>query len=375
MHARQLLLDTLEGKRTERVPVAPFIYQNLANEYHGGNSSDPIADTVALYRRFGFDILLRSYIMTDYLDESFVSCDSWHVEKTKKLMQQGWDEICTITTPERVLRQTKSYRRVSENEMVEATTEYFIKEEADFRQFERFQPPLPQYDCSRIGYARQLVGDDGLVGTWIHGAFNMTGLHRKLDDLLMDPYVDEDFYRDMIAYFGARVAALVPQLIDAGCDFLSVSGNMASGSMAGPKMFEQFVMPYEMQLIGAIHEAGGKMIYHNCGDARYLLPLYAKMGIDLYESLTEAPFGDTVLADALREIPRPTVLSGGIDQIQFLKTATPAEVRLRVREVLELAKQRGGFILAASDYFSEGTPPENLQAFADAAHEFGGYAV
>ena len=140
-------------------------------------------------------------------------------------------------------------------------------------------------------------------------------------------------------------------------------------------MFEQFVMPYEMQLIGAIHEAGGKMIYHNCGDARYLLPLYAKMGIDLYESLTEAPFGDTVLADALREIPRPTVLSGGIDQIQFLKTATPDEVRSRVREVLELAKQRGGFILAASDYFSEGTPPENLQAFADAAHEFGGYAV
>ena len=37
MNARQLLLDTLDGKRTDRVPVAPFIYNNLANEYHGGN--------------------------------------------------------------------------------------------------------------------------------------------------------------------------------------------------------------------------------------------------------------------------------------------------------------------------------------------------
>ncbi|MEA4870937.1 MAG: uroporphyrinogen decarboxylase family protein [Christensenella sp.] len=373
MNARQLLLDTLAGKPTERVPVAPFIYQNLANEYHGGFSSDPIADTVALYRRFGFDILLRSYIMTDYLDESFVSCDTWRVEKTRTEVSQGWNEICTVTTPERVLRQIKSFRRVSQNEMVEATTEYFIKEEEDFRQFERFQPPLPRFDCSKIGYARSLVGEDGLVGTWIHGAFNMVGLHRKLDDLLMDPYTDEDLYRDMIEYFGARVASLVPQLMEAGCDFLSVSGNMASGSMAGPKMFEQFVMPYEMRLIEAIHRAGGKMIYHNCGDARFLLPLYGKMGIDLYESLTAAPFGDTVLEDALLQIPLPTVLSGGIDQIQFLKTATPSEVSARVRDVLSLVKQRGGFILAASDYFSEGTPPENLQAFANAAREFGKY--
>ncbi|MPN31943.1 hypothetical protein SDC9_179418 [bioreactor metagenome] len=143
--------------------------------------------------------------------------------------------------------------------------------------------------------------------------------------------------------------------------------------MAGPKMFEQFVMPYEMRLIEAIHRAGGKMIYHNCGDARFLLPLYGKMGIDLYESLTAAPFGDTVLEDALLQIPLPTVLSGGIDQIQFLKTATPSEVSARVRDVLSLVKQRGGFILAASDYFSEGTPPENLQAFANAAREFGKY--
>lgn len=373
MTPRELLLDTFNGKRTERVPVAPFIYNNLVNEYNGGASADPIADSVALYKRFGFDILLRSYIMTDYLDESFVSCEHWKVEKQIKQAALGWNEICTITTPERVLRQTKSFRKVSDNETVEATTEYFIKEEADFRQFEKYQPSLPQYDCAKLTRARELVGDGGLSGTWIHGTFNMVGLHRKLDDLLMDPYVDEDLYSDMIAYFTDRMIALVPQLIGAGCDFLSVSGNMASGSMAGPKMFEEFVMPHEMRLIEAIHRASGRMIYHNCGDAKYLLPLYAKMGIDMYESLTEAPYGDTVLSEALSVIPPPTVLSGGVDQISFLKVATPQQVRERVKTVLELAKPRGAFILAASDYFSEGTPPENLQALANAGFEFGKY--
>lgn len=373
MTSRQLLLDTFNGIPTERVPIAPFIFNNLANEYHGGASQDWILDCVALYRRFGFDILLRNYIMMDYLDESFISAEQWKVKKQSEHVVNGWNEICTITTPERVIRQVKSYRKASKNETVEATTEYFIKDEEDFRQFEKYQPPYPSFDCSKIGYARALVGDDGLAGTWIHGVFNMVGLHRKLDDLLMDPYEEEDLYRDMMEYFGKRLISLVPQLINAGCDFLSVSGNMASGSMAGPKMFETFVMSYEMRLIDAIHAAGGKMIYHNCGDAKFLLPLYGKMGIDMYESLTEAPFGDTVLADALMQIPKSTVLSGGIDQIHFLKTATPDQVRARVRDVLEQVKPRGAFILAASDYFVEGTPPENLQALSDAAHEFGIY--
>ena len=42
MTPRELLLDTFNGKRTERVPVAPFIYNNLVNEYNGGASADPI---------------------------------------------------------------------------------------------------------------------------------------------------------------------------------------------------------------------------------------------------------------------------------------------------------------------------------------------
>lgn len=373
MTSRELLLDTLNGRKTPRVPVAPFFYNNIVNEAHGGASSDLIRDCAALYREYGFDILLRNYIMMDYLDESFVSAPNWRVEKQIREVALGWNEVCTITTPERTLRQVKSFRKVSENETVEATTEYFIKEEADFRQFEKYQPPLPKYDCSKLTYAREVVGEDGLVGTWIHGAFNMAGMHRKLDDLLMDPYEDEDFFADMLDYFSSRVIDLVSQLIGAGCDFLSVSGNMASGSMAGPKLFEEHILRHEARLIDAIHAAGGRMIYHNCGDAKYLLPLYAKMGIDMYESLTEAPYGDTVLADALRIIPPTSVLSGGVDQISFLRNATPAEVRARVKTVLELAKPRGAFILAASDYLSEGTPPENIRALAEAGLEYGRY--
>jgi len=41
--------------------------------------------------------------------------------------------------------------------------------------------------------------------------------------------------------------------------------------------------------------------------------------------------------------------------------------------VLDLAKLRGGFILAASDYFNEGTPEENIIAIAEAGRKYGSY--
>ncbi len=374
MNGRQLLWDTLSGNKTGRVPVAPFIFSNLVNEYNGGEPEDPIAACIATYKRLGFDILLRNYLVGDYLDESFVSCEKWQVDK-QIIGDKGsnWDEITVVTTPERQLTQKKSFRRVSLYEVVEAITEYYIKEPDDFGQFIKYQPPLPLYDFSVIKHARELIGEDGLTGPWVEGAFNMTGRHRELSELLMDPYIDESFYTDMIEYFGARVQNVMKQAIAAGADFISMSGNMASGSMAGPKMFAEFVMPYEKRLIDAVHKQGAKLIYHNCGDAKLLLPLYAHMGIDMYESLTAAPYGDTVLETAMTDIPLPTALSGGIDQIDFLKSATPDAVRARVKRILDIVKSRGGFVLAASDYICEGTPEENLIALAQAGIEYGYY--
>ncbi len=66
-------------------------------------------------------------------------------------------------------------------------------------------------------------------------------------------------------------------------------------------------------------------------------------------------------------------LSGNIDQVSFLKNASPEEIREEVRKVLDKVKKRGNFILATTDYFSEQTPYENIFAFAEAGMEYGKY--
>lgn len=374
MTGRQRLLDTFAGKRTDRVPVAPFFYNNVVNERNGGVPEDPIAACAALYRQYGFDMLLRNYNVPAYLEEACLSCDAWRVEvRNTGDVGTSWEEITTITTPERTMTQRKSLRRVTQYEVVEAPVECFIREPEDFEQFLKYQPPVPQYDCSVVTHARSVVGDDGLTGPWVHGVFNLCGTYRKLEDLLMDPYTDEAFFAALMEYFLQRLFRTVEQIIAAGADFISLSGNMASGSMAGPNLFEEFIMPYEMRLIDRIHACGAKVLYHNCGDARFLLPLYDRMHLDLYESLTPPPYGDTELLTALETIRPPTVLSGNIDQIHFLMEASPEEVYERVRETVSAVKKRGSFVLACTDYLSEGTPEANLRAFAEAGFQFGRY--
>ena len=44
----------------------------------------------------------------------------------------------------------------------------------------------------------------------------------------------------------------------------------------------------------------------------------------------------------------------------LLVHGTPGEIRKKVNEVTDTAKPYGNFILAASDYFTEGTPYENI---------------
>jgi uroporphyrinogen decarboxylase len=90
--------------------------------------------------------------------------------------------------------------------------------------------------------------------------------------------------------------------------------------------------------------------------------------MDVYESLTPPPFGDTDLAEATR-IMKDVALMGGLDQIDFLRKATPDMIRQRVRGMAEIAARHGRFILGTSDYINESTPVENLHAMRAAIEE------
>jgi uroporphyrinogen-III decarboxylase len=135
----------------------------------------------------------------------------------------------------------------------------------------------------------------------------------------------------------------------------------------------EHVYPYEKRLIEAIHSQGAFTVYHNCGFARAFYPCYRELGMTVWETVSEPPQGDNDLAEAKRAMGDRVCLLGNLDQLRFLKVATPAEVAAKARAIVRVGKPGGRYLFAASDFLEKGTPVENVKAMLRAAEEEGAY--
>ena len=155
-----IIKKTLNGEKTDRIPVAPFIHINYVDEFFLKHDSDPVTKTIEVYDYFGFDIIFRNST-ADYLNEEYCDSRDWRVAKNEVETIQGVERTVEtiIKTPEKELRQIQEYRLVSEYETVMAPTEYFIKNDDDFIQFIKYQPPVPEYDFSDTVRAREILGE------------------------------------------------------------------------------------------------------------------------------------------------------------------------------------------------------------------------
>jgi hypothetical protein len=362
------------------MPISPFIYYNSIYEmfHHKPNIDSYLCPSdfdlaekfVAYHDAFGFDVLFSLGLLWD----SYVppSAENWDVSITREGDQDKQRRTTIVRTPAGELRQVMNFDRSSTYLIVLAVQKYLIETPQDFEIFSKYVPPAQFIDCELMRRARQAVGDKGLVNVATHGAFNTLNQFRSLESMMMDPVTDEGFYRAMVEFLLGWNMTHLQEVIKAGADSIELSANLAT-SAVGPKFFRNYVLDYENRLARQIHNAGAFVVYHNCGDAQTIMHLYNDLEIDVWGYLTGPPFGDVVLEDALRILRPNMALRGNIDQVEFLRKASPAEVKQRVRELLEKVKPRGNWILCTGDFPFDQQPYENLHAFAEAGREYGRY--
>ena len=367
---RERLLRVFRQQPVDRIPVSPFTHINYVKEFYGSHDIDWVEKTPEVYRHFGFDIIHRNCSPAPNIFGS--SASEWQVDVNKDT--NGRDEITTtvVHTPAGELRCVEALNWTCEYDAEASPLEFPIKSEEDFELFVRYQPALEPVDISDIGRAREAVGDEGVVAPWIQGAFNLIAFYyRKLDDLLMDALINPDFYHCMMRYFLDRYKLFVGGIIDAGADLVSYAGNIANAKLVSSDFYRAHIWPYEREFIDFIQSQGVVVLYHNCGYARNLIPVYPSLGLGAYESLTPPPYGDTILDEAVRAFGHVTTLSGNIDQITLLREGTPEEIEATVKQTLDTVRGRCHFILATTDYFNENTPHDSIHRLADAGRKYG----
>ena len=87
----------------------------------------------------------------------------------------------------------------------------------------------------------------------------------------METYDDPAWVHEFLAILWRRKKVFVESLAGARYDILELGGGSASSSVISPRIFAEFVAPYDGELIALAHRAGQRISYHTCGGMMAIL--------------------------------------------------------------------------------------------------------
>lgn len=368
MTSRERLLCVLNGGIPDQVPVSPFIQEEYLSYYYNKKNTDRLYDAVALRKELDFDLVTRQFVneIPYFFQRNF---PNWEVDRKLEVINGNYIRTLTVKTPERTLKQVEGapYNEKMLNGIHFATMEYLIKDSDDFEAFRKYCPKREKQDVDHIlesgRIAKKEIGDLGISCPWsMGGVYNLASTYMNVQEMMVDALTDEDYYDDYMSFFADLVVTDHEIFSQSDFDCVGMQGNIANGGMMGSDYFEENVLPYERRAIDVLRDGNKPIVYHNCGKAKSLYPAYKKLGITVWETISEDPQGDNKLAEAKKYFGDELILFGNFDQVHFLKEATAEEVEKAAYDLMMIGKEGGHFIFACSDYLEIGTPLENVKA-------------
>lgn len=377
--SKQRMLTAIDGGIPDRLPVTTHHVQRyFLDKYMGGMSNDQF------FEHFGFDPIVWTlpycpdvnkgeffHVGTDNLTKGLISSDRWRIE-CEDIFDEKYKTVrYTIFTPKKNLTMV-----LQSNDYTCWVGEHLIKNKSDIELIREYVTS-PKCDVAAVNQVAEQYGDKALIrgniccfdlfgqpGTWQDAACLF-----GIENLIMATFDDPNWVHQFLKILQMRKKIFIKSLEGAKYDILELGGGDASSTVISPKIFDNFVAPYDSELISMTHKAGQKVVYHTCGGMMPILENIAAMQPDAMETFTPSAMGgDVDLAEARRRIPKNICMIGGFDQFHFFDNGTSDETRAEVRRCFKAAGQNGSFILSPSDHFFD-AKPDLVMAFADEARK------
>ena len=333
MTSRERVLGHLEGRPVDQLPLMPITMMFACDQIG------------ARYREYCTDyrVLTEGQVRTA---EAF-----------------GFDYVNTMSDPAR------------EAADCGATVEYFqeqpvalIEDQAllgDKAKFVSLKIPDPlgggrmHNAIKAVALLKERVGKEKIVEGWVEGPIAEAADLRGINTVMMDFFDDPQFVRDLFAFVVEMELRFAREQVRAGADIIGVGD--AAASLVGPKIYEEFVWPYEKKLVEGIHGLGAKVRLHICGNTRRSLREMGKLSCDIVDLDSLAP-----LSEAREQMGPNQILLGNLNPVAVLRNGNPSIVS---EAIAECHRQGGSrFIVGAGCEVPRDTPVENFRALCDYAH-------
>ena len=380
MTSRERLLTALDGHQPDRLPVTTHhLMPYFLDTYMNGISEG------GFFEHFGLDPVTWVWnqkpnaAVGDYwttIDQGvigggmrWIASDSWRIEAAEITGARNKATRFNIVTPDETLTMV-----LGESSQSVWVVEKLIKEKSQIELIEKYAPrtlcDVDAVNRRAIDVAGRGILRGSVPGFEIYGqpgCWQDAAVLYGIEQLIMETFDDPQWVHEFLQTLKHRKLANVASMKGAQFDLIEHGGGDASSTVISPKIFAEFVAPYDSEIIAEAHRSGLKVVYHTCGGMMPILEQIADMGPDAMETFTPPSLGgDTDLKGAKSRIGNRVCMIGGFDQARFFQGCTADKTRRAVRECFEEAGEGGGFILAPSDHFFD-ADVELIKTFAEEA--------
>lgn len=257
-------------------------------------------------------------------------------------------------------------------DVTDITYPYTWSFESEVRPFTEFFPP---YHLDTLGEVLRLGGGELSVHSEIFSPFSQFLELLNYEIALMALLDDPGKAHACLAALTRGAIELGRAQAACGVDAVLISSAFAGAGLISPEHYDEFVLPYEKQVIEGIRERHpGVFVYtHTCGSIGDRLDRMLRTGTQGIDTLDPPPLGTVELEEATGLLAGRAFIKGNLDPVNTMLRGSVDDVRREARERLRIAMPGGGYILSTACSVAPAAPPENLETLAELAREEGRY--
>ena len=216
-----------------------------------------------------------------------------------------------------------------------------------------------------LGQARELyrqLGEKKVVSVLAYAPFTVAAMLVGVQEFMATIMDDEDETVGLVDFAADLVIRSADKFLECGADAVFLADPVASGDLISPSFYEMLVFPSIQKVSRHFRDKNVPVFCHICGHTESRLEPLLESG------LTAFSMDSVDLGKALGVARGHYAIMGNFSPFDVLMSKNAEEVRAIADERVATAGHGGGYILFPGCDLAPGTPLENIQAMAAAAH-------
>lgn len=212
--------------------------------------------------------------------------------------------------------------------------------------------------CEAIGIAKEELGGEVPVGSYVLGPFTLAGQIMELNDLLKLSFKKTDMISELLGRLAEVVIAVSKKYQEAGADFLTVREMGATSDVLNPRLFDKLILPHLKHIFAEIDSPN---VIHICGKTNKIVGYMNDCGAD---AISVDQRND--LAQTREDLGADALVFGNYDPFNVLVDGTPELVEVTIKGCLDSGADA---VWPGCDIWPT-VPPDNFKAMMETVRSY-----